>query len=67
MLMVFDEVVAPAARNFRPDIVLVSAGFDAHWRDPFQQLQFRCAGVLLPCGNVGCRPPCHSMQGDDAG
>ncbi|KAL4451208.1 hypothetical protein ABPG77_009280 [Micractinium sp. CCAP 211/92] len=41
MLRVFDSVVAPAAERFRPDIILVSAGFDAHWRDPFQQLQLR--------------------------
>jgi hypothetical protein len=41
VLSVFDALVAPAAERFRPDIILVSAGFDAHWRDPFQQLQFR--------------------------
>lgn len=41
ILSVFDSVIAPATRRFRPDIILVSAGFDAHWRDPFQQLQFR--------------------------
>lgn len=43
MLHVFDGVVAPAAERFQPDIILVSAGFDAHWRDPFQQLQLRWA------------------------
>jgi acetoin utilization deacetylase AcuC-like enzyme len=26
--------ILPALENFRPDLVLVSAGFDAHWRDP---------------------------------
>jgi hypothetical protein len=26
--------VAPAAARFQPDIILVSAGYDAHWRDP---------------------------------
>ncbi len=26
-----EEVVAPAAERFRPDIILVSAGYDAHW------------------------------------
>jgi acetoin utilization deacetylase AcuC-like enzyme len=29
-----EHVVAPAARGFAPDLVLVSAGFDAHRRDP---------------------------------
>lgn len=42
VLHVFDSLIAPAARRFEPDIILISAGFDAHWRDPFQQLQFRC-------------------------
>src|ERR687888_369280 len=30
----FDEVVAPAVRAFEPELVLVSAGFDAHVIDP---------------------------------
>jgi acetoin utilization deacetylase AcuC-like enzyme len=32
--LVFDEVVLPVLRLFRPDLLLVSAGFDAHERDP---------------------------------
>jgi acetoin utilization deacetylase AcuC-like enzyme len=31
---VFAQVVLPVLRQFRPDIILVSAGFDAHERDP---------------------------------
>ncbi len=31
---VFAEVVLPVLRQFRPDLLLVSAGFDAHERDP---------------------------------
>jgi acetoin utilization deacetylase AcuC-like enzyme len=34
----FDEVILPALEDFRPDIVLISAGFDAHRRDPLAQL-----------------------------
>jgi acetoin utilization deacetylase AcuC-like enzyme len=30
----FEQVIAPAARRFRPELILVSAGFDAHWADP---------------------------------
>ncbi|KAI3436510.1 hypothetical protein D9Q98_005927 [Chlorella vulgaris] len=41
MLAAFDEVVAPAAQRFQPDILLVSAGYDAHWRDPLAGLQCR--------------------------
>ena len=34
LLATLEEVVEPAARRFLPDILLVSAGYDAHWRDP---------------------------------
>lgn len=30
----FEELVIPAIERFRPDLVLVSVGFDAHWLDP---------------------------------
>ena len=33
-LLAFTEVLVPVARRFRPDLVLVSAGYDTHWRDP---------------------------------
>ena len=33
-LGLIDEVVSPAAASFDPDLVLVSAGFDAHRADP---------------------------------
>ncbi|MGA7964991.1 MAG: histone deacetylase, partial [Gammaproteobacteria bacterium] len=33
LLEVFEQVVAPAARGFRPDILLISAGFDCHYLD----------------------------------
>lgn len=32
--LAFDELIGPRLRQFRPDILLVSAGFDAHWQDP---------------------------------
>ena len=31
----------PALDRYRPDLILVSAGFDAHWRDPLAQLQLK--------------------------
>jgi acetoin utilization deacetylase AcuC-like enzyme len=33
-LAVFRDLVVPAAKNFQPDWILVSAGFDPHKRDP---------------------------------
>jgi len=32
--VVFEDVVIPVVRQFGPDLVLLSAGFDAHERDP---------------------------------
>jgi acetoin utilization deacetylase AcuC-like enzyme len=34
-----DEVIAPAAQDFAPDWLLISAGFDAHRDDPLAELQ----------------------------
>jgi acetoin utilization deacetylase AcuC-like enzyme len=54
-LDVFDRVVAPAVAAFAPELVLVSAGFDAHEDDPladmrvtedgFRELARRCRGL----------------------
>jgi acetoin utilization deacetylase AcuC-like enzyme len=33
-LSLIDDTVVPAATSFSPDLILVSAGFDAHRRDP---------------------------------
>jgi acetoin utilization deacetylase AcuC-like enzyme len=30
--------ILPALNNFRPDLVIISAGFDAHYRDPLAQI-----------------------------
>jgi acetoin utilization deacetylase AcuC-like enzyme len=38
-------ILEPAAHRFRPDVVLVSAGFDAHWRDPLASLQLTALGA----------------------
>lgn len=40
MAYVTDEVIAPAAQRFKPDIILVSAGFDAHYQEQIAGLQF---------------------------
>jgi acetoin utilization deacetylase AcuC-like enzyme len=34
----YDEFILPALEDFRPDIILISAGFDAHRADPLAQL-----------------------------
>jgi acetoin utilization deacetylase AcuC-like enzyme len=37
--LVFEEVVLPVVRQFKPDLILVSAGFDAHERDPLANMR----------------------------
>jgi acetoin utilization deacetylase AcuC-like enzyme len=34
----FESVILPRLREFKPDIVVISAGFDAHTRDPLANL-----------------------------
>jgi acetoin utilization deacetylase AcuC-like enzyme len=41
---VYERVVWPAARAFRPELIVVSAGFDAHWRDPLGGLTLTNTG-----------------------
>jgi acetoin utilization deacetylase AcuC-like enzyme len=41
----FSTVIAPAARLFRPEIILVSAGFDIHRHDPLGGMSVTEAGV----------------------
>ena len=40
----FAEVVAPAIQRFAPDLLVVSAGFDAHWADPLASMQLSLSG-----------------------
>jgi acetoin utilization deacetylase AcuC-like enzyme len=58
----FDHVVEPAVRAFEPELVLVSAGFDAHTDDPlagmnvtedgFRELARRSAALAPRCAAV---------------
>jgi acetoin utilization deacetylase AcuC-like enzyme len=41
---IFREVVGPAAWRFQPQLILVSAGYDAHWDDPLASLQLSIGG-----------------------
>ncbi|MGH2522035.1 MAG: histone deacetylase family protein, partial [Anaerolineales bacterium] len=54
------EIIRPAAERFRPDLLLVSAGFDAHWADPLANLQLSHTGygqimqALVAIANAHC-------------
>lgn len=41
---ILEQIVTPLVASFRPDMILVSAGFDAHWDDPLTQLGLSSAG-----------------------
>ncbi len=36
--MAFNDRIVPAIDAFAPDLIIISAGFDAHWRDPLAQI-----------------------------
>jgi acetoin utilization deacetylase AcuC-like enzyme len=38
-LRAFDELVIPIGHSFKPEFILVSAGFDCHHRDPLGQMR----------------------------
>lgn len=40
----FKEVVIPTMEHFEPDIVLISAGFDAHKEDPLGEMDITTKG-----------------------
>ncbi|MHA1321881.1 MAG: histone deacetylase family protein [Candidatus Helarchaeota archaeon] len=43
-LTVMDEIFLPVVEQFKPDILLVSAGFDAHFSDPLTDLNLTVQG-----------------------
>lgn len=45
----YQEIVIPALERFQPQLLLVSAGFDAHWRDPLAHLQVSLTGFVTLC------------------
>ncbi len=54
------EIIIPVIKRFESDIILVSAGFDAHWKDPLANLGLSLAGYhfivgeLISCANLLC-------------
>jgi acetoin utilization deacetylase AcuC-like enzyme len=49
---VFHELFLPVAQAFRPDFVLISAGFDAHARDPLGQMSATERGYAAMCSGL---------------
>ena len=45
-LRAFGEVLVPMARRFRPELILVSAGFDPHWADQLAAMRVTVTGFV---------------------
>ena len=43
-IALYDRLVAPVLREFEPDLILVSAGYDAHARDPLGGMRMTAEG-----------------------
>ncbi len=52
-LAAFDRILAPAAEGFAPDLVLVSAGFDAAEGDPLGAMRLSSRGYAQMTGRLG--------------
>ncbi len=53
----FDEIVEPAVSAFAPDIVIVSAGFDAHRNDPLAEMEVTVDGFCELAGRSAALAP----------
>jgi acetoin utilization deacetylase AcuC-like enzyme len=42
--LLYDQIMLPALRRFAPQLILVSAGYDAHWDDPLGPLSLSING-----------------------
>lgn len=44
LAQIYADVLWPVAERFRPDVMLVSAGFDCHWADPLANMGLTLTG-----------------------
>ena len=42
--MIYEKIVIPSLERFNPDLILVSAGYDAHWDDPLANITLSLTG-----------------------
>jgi acetoin utilization deacetylase AcuC-like enzyme len=42
--VVFEDILAPIAMRFKPQLILVSAGYDAHWADNIAMMKLSVTG-----------------------
>jgi acetoin utilization deacetylase AcuC-like enzyme len=57
---IFKELIEPKVAEFKPELILISAGFDAHWRDPLAMAGLTLTGyarisrALVELANKWC-------------
>jgi len=51
-LQVFEEILAPVARRFSPQLIMVSAGYDAHWSDHISLMRLSVTGFAQMVGTI---------------
>jgi len=51
-LTVFEQIIAPAARRFNPQLILVSTGYDGHWADPLAMMNLSVGGFARMAGII---------------
>jgi acetoin utilization deacetylase AcuC-like enzyme len=44
-LQVMNEIVIPLALRYAPQLILVSAGYDVHWREPLANMAMSLEGI----------------------
>lgn len=69
-LHLYKEVLGPVVRRYRPELLLVSAGFDAHYRDPIgrsrlteQAFRWLTSLLLDLRSQVDCPPILLALEG----
>ena len=60
-LAAFSRVVLPVLRQFAPDWVLVSAGYDAHVRDPLGDLKVETTAYAMMAGALAAIVPANRI------
>ncbi len=45
-LNAFQQLLEPVARGFQPELIILSAGFDAHWLDPLAGMSLSIDGYM---------------------
>lgn len=43
---VFEDILAPVALRFKPELIMVSAGYDAHWADRISAMELSVPGFV---------------------